>query len=110
MARTIESIGDSHHAAEERRAAGKPIWDRTLRIKHLLSKDSDDETARETARQIAAALKGSTWAREDKTRYGDASEVQYLVTRLRRTTTLKRLNALLDELYDLADADRVWIA
>lgn len=110
MARTIESIVDSHHAAEQRRAAGKPIWDRTLRIKHLFSKDSDDATARETAMQIATVLKGSTWAREDQTRYGDASDVLHLVNRLRRVTTLKRLNTLLDELYDLADADRVWIA
>jgi hypothetical protein len=118
MPRTIESILDSHHAADERRKMGKPVWDRKLRIKHLLSDESSNERAKTVGTQIAAVLRGSSWLRHDKAQLEAdpetagqhvTSEIESLAEEFADAETLDQLNAALDSLYDLADIDRVWI-
>lgn len=118
MPRTIDSILDSHHAADERRKAGKPIWDRKLRIKHLLSDDSSDERAKQKGAEIAAILRNSSWLRHDKAQLEAdpdtagqyvTSEIETLAEEFSDVETLDQLNGALDALYDLADIDRVWI-
>lgn len=110
MPRTIESIIDNHHAATERREAGQPIWDRKLRIKqYFAGSNATDETAKDTARNISHTLKNSSWAKTDQKEAGIDSEVIQLAEEFGDVEDLATLNSLLDTLYDLADADRVWI-
>ena len=113
MPRTIESIVDSHRVAAERRKAGKPIWDRRLTIKHLFSDDESAEAAKKAGREIAAVLKASPWLKADLEVHGEnpgKSEVQMVAEKFESIKSLSHLNSVLDRLYDLADADRVWIA
>lgn len=112
MPRTIEGIVASHQAATERRKAGKPIWDHKLHIKHLLSNDGSDETAQETGRQIAQVLLASSWLKADEKENGErmgGGEVAQVADEIKDVDDLEHLNAVLDALYGLADADRVWI-
>lgn len=100
MARTLDSIVNAHQAALERRNNDKPIWDRRLRIKHLLSRDMSDEVAQRVAR-------ASSWMKDGEERN---TELANIVRKFGRAKTVKALNGALGHLYDLADADRVWIA
>lgn len=113
MPRTIESIVENHQVAQERRKAGKPVWDRRLHIKHLLNDDDSDENAQEVGRQIAAILRTSSWLKADKENHGERlgdPEVQMAMEEFEDIADIDHFNAVLDNLYDLADADRVWIA
>lgn len=42
MPRTIESIVENHRVAAERRAAGKPVWDRKIDVKAILHEDQSN--------------------------------------------------------------------
>lgn len=113
MPRTIESIAENHRVATERRKAGKPIWDRRLSIKHLFTDDESNEAAQKTGREIAAVLKASPWLKADQEAHGERlgdSEVQMAMEEFEDIEDIAHLNLVLDGLYDLADADRVWIA
>lgn len=118
MPRTIESIEKSHRIAEERLKKGMPLWDRKLAIKHLLiggNNNSDldeDENAQEVGRKIATALRSSSWFRADKKASKDVgfSKVEGIAEKFEYIYDLYEFNDVLDMLYDMADADRVWIA
>lgn len=113
MPRTIESIVENHRVATARREAGKPIWDRRLTIKHLLTSDDSDENAQEVGRKIAAILRASDWLKADKEENDErlgGSEVEQVAEEFEDIEDLDHFNLVLDSLYDLADADRVWIA
>ena len=113
MPRTIESIAENHRVATERRKAGKPAWDRHLTIKHLLTGDDSDENAQEIGRKIAAILRASAWLKADKEENDErlgGSEVEQIAEDFEDIEDLDHFNLVLDGLYDLADADRVWIA
>lgn len=108
MPRTIESIVENHRVAAERRAAGRPIWDGQLKIKHLLNGDDDsDSEAQAVGRQIAAILRASSWFKRDA-QDGGSSLVE-VVEELEDVCDFEDLDEILDHLYDLADADRIWI-
>lgn len=113
MPRTIESIAENHRVATERRKAGKPIWDRRLTIKNLLTDDDSDENAQEIGRKIAAILRDSDWLKADKEENDErlgGSEVEQVAEEFEDIENVSHLNLVLNGLYDLADADRVWIA
>lgn len=115
MPRTIESLLDSHHAATERRAAGKPIWDRRIRIKHLprlLDNDESVENVKAVGKEIAKVVRTSAWAKADQAEAeegGGDSEVAMCAEEFEDVDDLEHFNAVLARLYDLADADRTWI-
>ena len=108
MPSTIESLVDSHHAATERRKAGKPIWDHRIRI----VQGQTDATTQEVGKQIATILRASTWAKADQKdaeEGGGDSEVIMCAEEFEDVTDEEHFDAILDRLYDLADADRTWI-
>lgn len=109
MPRTIESIVDNYQVATERREAGQLVWDRHLKIKHLLTADDSTEGAQQVGTQIAAVLRSSAWLKDDQQRPGD-SEVVMCAEEFEDIEDLEHFNTVLDRLYDLADADRTWIA
>lgn len=113
MPPTIESRLAAHHAARERHIADLHPWAYRLQIKHLLSDDSSDETARATGKQVAALLQASTWAKADQAEadaHGMDSEVAMCAEEFEDIEDLDHFNAVLDQLYILADADRTWIS
>jgi hypothetical protein len=102
--------------AQERRAAGKPVWDRTVRgFRDVLYNNPDDTIAARDG--LVSAIKGSSW-------YKNAEEYGELWTLLDELIDVgnpeidwdegynaqRHLNGLLDAIYDLADQERVWIA
>jgi hypothetical protein len=97
MPRDIEQIVATHQLAAERRAAGKPIWDRKITI-YLAGRDTFEQ--RRDA--WATALKNSTWTSDD-------SILKSLIDDLADAENAEEFDFTLDEIYDLADADRVWI-
>lgn len=125
MPRTLESIVRNHEVAVQRRAAGKPIWDRQLKIKHFLQENPDktsDERAAWVANRIAETIKLSVPAAwldvTDEATDWELLEVVDGMADLRPDSydddddfsPLEDLNNMLDELYDWADSKRVWIA
>lgn len=87
-------------------------WKHRVNIKHLITDDESDENAKKVGKQIAKALRASTWARADREyadEYGRDSEVDICAEEFSDVDGLDHLNGVLDVMYDLADADKVWI-
>ena len=124
MPRTIESIGENHRVAAERRAAGKPVWDRKVDIKAILHEDqsnTSNEHAALVANRIGALLRSRLPSvllevGNDEVDF-DLIEIVEGMEALRPDsydgeedfTPLDDLNNMLDQLYDWADANRVWL-
>lgn len=124
MTRTIEGIVESHRLASERRAAGKPIWDRTINIKPILKEDPDNNTkehAASVANRIGALLRSHVpagWLDYNNDDYDDD-----LIDIVEGMEALKPdsydgeadyspqedLHNMLCGLYDWADKHRVWL-
>lgn len=126
MPRTVEHIVDCHQAAASLRAAGKPIWKRTIDIKAIIHEDQDNETPehiRDVANRIARLLRATIPAsflddRSDDCYY-DLLEV---VEQMEECTiaalaedknngveAVEILNDWLEVIYDWADYNRVWL-
>src|SRR5699024_929305 len=87
----------------------------TCVIKHLFQ-DLDNPTdadARAVGAQIAKVLRSSSWLKVDQrdaeARLGE-SEVAMCAEEFEDIEDLNHFSAVIDRLYDLADADRVWVA
>ncbi|MFZ2529758.1 MAG: hypothetical protein WAX14_19220 [Rhodococcus sp. (in: high G+C Gram-positive bacteria)] len=103
MPRTLDSIIDCHRAAEQRRKAGLPIWEHTVDVSATFGNDDLTFERRRTA--IAAALRASRW-------YASCDEWSFLheiVENIADAEDPDMFDSWWDELYDLADTDRVWI-
>lgn len=121
MPRTLESIVECHQAATELCKAGKPVWRKSLNIKRFLNRSPDDlseENAARVANEIGAYLRNKLAAEltaEDCD--FDLEEIVEQLEQLRAgdfeddpTWSVREdLNARLDELYDWADRERVWL-
>lgn len=101
MARTLDGIVAAHTAAAARRAAERPVWDETIQIKKYLN--NDDLSFGQIRDRVAQALRASRWVTK-----GDET-LRMAVENLEEATDEDDFNAALDEVYDLADTDRVWL-
>ena len=108
MARTIESIMDAHHAASKLRAAGKPIWGKRVNVVLPYAPSSDLGEVEANRQAWARALKASGWYKQSDD-YVKAAIDAIDEWRVEEESDVAEVNALLDEMYDLADSDRVWI-
>ena len=82
-------------------------WRKTIRIKQFLSEDSSSENARKVAGQVAHVLEAHReYPADDEFR-----DIAGQFDDLSRSTdgTCEDFNLLLADLYDWADANRVWI-
>ena len=120
MYRSLESIQLNHQRAQARRDAGKPVWDRQIKIKHLIGQDVSDEAAAGVANAIAKALRQqlpAKWLETGPDMDFDLLEVVEGMESLTPTSydddadfsVLADLNYMLGSLYDWADRVRVWI-
>lgn len=112
MPRTLESTMQAHDVAAQRRRDGRPVWDHQVKLRHLIAEDVDDDTAHERGRAIAAALTSTSWARaaHREAEHAGSSDLLDIISELEDIADLTHLNHVIDALYDLADADRAWIA
>lgn len=124
MPRTIESIVENHRVAAERRAAGKPVWDRKIDVKAILQEDQSNgsnEHAAEVANRIGALIRSRVpaawldWNSDDLDE--DLTQIVEGMEALKPDsyegeadfTPLDDLNSMLDQLYNWADGKRVWL-
>jgi hypothetical protein len=60
MARSIEGIVEAHRAAAERRASGRPIWDRTINFAEVFH--NEEMSFEERRDVIVRILNASKWS------------------------------------------------
>ena len=128
MPRTIDHIIACHEAANALRNKNKPIWAATLRIKNLIPDGCDvmpDELSAEQAsdlgKKIASAIKSAPIVKINNwLTIGDAFDFDLsdIVDGLENITGIEEsgmtadeeLREVMDQLYDFADHNRIWIA
>lgn len=102
MPRDIEQIVETHRAARERVAAGLPVWDRRINLADIFR--NEDMTFEQRRDAIVKRIRNSGWITEDSYTLAD------LVEELGDAESADEFDAVWDEIYNQADADRVWIA
>lgn len=127
MPRTIESILACHEEATARRQAGRRAWDITLPIRPVLKAfeafgdNLTGEQAVQMAHQLGAVLVSgvpSAWRQVGSTKY--SMDIEDVIDFLTQTTAADFvddedspcdiINTQMDQVYDWADKNRVWIA
>ncbi|MEV0830853.1 hypothetical protein [Nonomuraea rubra] len=103
MPNTVEHKVEMFMLARERRAQGKPVWDRTIRIGHVWRNENMTFTERRDA--VVRILRASPWVK-DRDEFDQLVEV---VDNLAEAEDAEEFDGWWDELYDHADGDRVWI-
>ncbi len=92
-----------HRVAQERRAAGKPVWDRKISLAGVFH---DPDLAFEQRRDaIVEIIRNSPWFKQ----YEEGDDLPQLVEELAGIEE-DEFRYPWDAIYDIADADRVWIA
>lgn len=101
MPRDIEHIVDTHRAAQKRRAAGLPVWDRTIDLRPVWRNENLTFEQRRDA--IVKRIRNSGWITDD------SLHLDGLVEELGDVEAVDEFDAVWDAIYDEADSDRVWI-
>jgi len=93
---------------EERRSSGLPVWQWKIGIKDLLSDDPTDKVAVSVGAEIAKRLRHGLPGLADGN--NDAYDIfGDLLYNLEHIESVEHLNVMLDELYDWADTNRLWL-
>lgn len=92
-----------YQLARERQAAGKPVWDRKVNITGILH--NEELTFEQRRDALVGVLQASTWVKQ----CDEDDDLPQLVEELAGTEDTEEFNAVWDAIYDVADADRVWI-
>ena len=93
-----------HRLSRERIAAGKPSWAHHISLEDVFHNDDLSFTEKRDA--IVARIRASSWYKG----YDETGDMSEIVEDLAAATDTDEFDAAWDELYDIADADRVWIA
>jgi hypothetical protein len=103
MPNTPGHKADMFGLARSRMAAGKKSWEHTINLGGVFHNESLTFTDRRDA--IVRILRASKWVR-DTDEFGRLAEV---VDNVADAEDVTEFDGWWDELYDLADYDRVWI-
>jgi hypothetical protein len=104
MPDTAEHRADMHRLSRERLAVGKPSWEHHVSLEDVFHNDSlTFEQKRDT---IIARIRANAWFKD----YDEFDDLPQFVEELADTEDNAAFNAVWGEIYDIADADRVWIA
>lgn len=93
-----------HRVAQERRAAGKPVWGRKVNLAGIFH--NDEMTFEQKRDAVVSTLRASTWFKQ----YEGGDDLPQFVEELADTEDIAGFDAVFDAIYDVADADRVWIS
>jgi hypothetical protein len=103
MPDTADHRAAMYRVGQERRAAGKPSWEHVLKLADVFHNDHlTFEQKRDT---IVARIRASAWYKG----YDPTGELPEAVEDLADAEDVPAFDDVWDALYDLADADRVWI-
>lgn len=103
MPSTPDHKVEMHQLARARVAAGLPVWDRKIRLGDVFR--NEDMSFEERRDAIAARLRASAWLTDPDRRMG----LDEAVDGLAGAEDVDEFDGWWDEIYDLADYDRVWI-
>jgi len=103
MPDTAEHRADMHQLVQQRRAAGLPVWDRKIRLADIFHNEAMTFEQRRDA--IVARLRASAWFKE----CDEYDDLPQFVEELSETRDVDEFDGPWDCIYDIADADRVWI-
>jgi hypothetical protein len=104
MPNTVEHKVEMHRLARERIAADKPVWAHKVNLRDVFHDDNLTFEQRRDA--IVRRIRATTWFKQ----YDEFDDLPMFVEELADAETKAAFNDVLDEIYDIADADRVWIA
>jgi hypothetical protein len=104
MPDTAEHRADMYRLGQERRAAGKPSWEHRVNLADVFH--NDDLTFIEKRDVIVARIRASAWFKS----YGEYDDLPQFVEELADTEDVDAFDGVWDCIYDITDADRVWIA
>lgn len=123
MPNTVEHRVECHRLARERLAANKPVWDRTIRIKHVIAEnreDTSEENCAAVANRIGAILRSrvpASWldASSDDADYALIEVVEGMEAVRPDSydddpsfSVHEDLSNMLEQMYDWGDMKRVW--
>jgi hypothetical protein len=124
MAHSADHRVECHRLASERRAQGKPVWDRSINIREIINRDKSNtshEHLVSVAHEIAALLRRRVPASTfDITNDDYNMELDEIVEEMESLkvgdcaddpdyTLLDHFNGLMHGIYDWADYNRVWL-
>ncbi len=104
MPRTVDHIVATHQLAQARRDAGLPVWDRKLNVSDVFRNDAMTVPERRDA--IVDRIRRSGWL-DGRGCFDDL--VELVNDHLAYAEDADEFDAIWDDIYDHADADRVWI-
>ena len=104
MPDTVEHRADMYQLAQERRKAGKPSWAHRINLRYVFH--NDDLTFEQKRDTTVRRIRATTWFKD----CDEYDELPQLVEELSETEDVPGFDAVFDCIYDIADADRVWIA
>ncbi len=103
MPDTAEHRADMYALAQERRKAGQPSWAHTLNLADVFH--NDGLTFEQKRDAIVRRVRATTWFKD----YDEQDNLPQMVEELADTDSQDWFNSVWDCIYDIADADRVWI-
>lgn len=103
MPRTVEHRVKMARIARDRQAAGRPVWDHRINLAAVFHNQALTFEQRRDA--VVRILRGSRWL-SGRDEFDPAVEA---VDGLAWAEDAEEFDGWFDELYDYADADRVWI-
>lgn len=103
MPDTVEHRVEMYRLAQERRAAGKPAWDRKVKLGAVFH--NEELTFEERRDAIVKIIRDSPWFKD----YDEGDELPQYVEELADAADADEFDSTWDAVYDIADADRVWI-
>ncbi len=103
MPDTADHRVEMHRLVTQRRAEGKPIWDRKIQLRDVFHNDGMAFDQRRDA--IVRRIRSSGWldGRDD------SDNLVLLVEELAEVEDADALDNVWSDIYDEADYDRVWI-
>lgn len=104
MPNTPDHKAEMYRLAQERRKAGKPSWEHKINLADVFHNDS--LTFEERRDAIVRRIRETAWFKG----YGEFDSLPQLVEELADTENASEFDGPWEWIYDIADADRVWIA
>ena len=104
MPDTAEHRADMYQLAQERRKAGKASWAHKINLADVFH--NDDLTFEQKRDTIVRRIRATTWFKQ----YDEFDDLPMFVEELADAEDKHAFNGPWDCIYDIADADRVWIA
>ena len=106
MSRSIEHMLHAHELAQARRRAGRRVWDEIIDVSAFFHNDEPFLSNRDN---IIAAVKRSKWWKRNAKPTLDNADFHDAILGLEQAIDADEFDQYWDELYNMADVDRVWI-